>query len=180
MRKVTACLTTLVSADPDGKITVRGKEPRILIDNKPVSLNGLQLTDFLESLPGGMIDKIEVMTNPPAQYANEAGGVINITTRKGKIGVSARLVTYGGSRGELGSNASINFRRTKLFQNETIGCSVGCIYQGLDENKYVICDCSASGSAEISNTGSKDSLSSIPPMNYDIALCYYETYDDVN
>lgn len=119
----------LVSADPDGKITVRGKEPKILIDNKPVALNGLQLTDFLESLPGGMIDKIEVMTNPPAQYANEAGGVINITTRKGKIGVSARLVTYGGTRGELGSNASINFRRKGLAINIVVGDSYN-VYEG--------------------------------------------------
>jgi outer membrane receptor protein involved in Fe transport len=115
--------TPLVAVDPDGKITVRGKEPRILIDNKPVQLNGLQLSDFLESLPGGMIDKIEIMTNPPAQYANEPGGVINITTRKGKIGMSARTVIYGGTRGELGANASINFRRKGLSVNAVIGNS---------------------------------------------------------
>ena len=115
--------TPLVAIDPDGKITVRGKEPIILIDNKPVHLNGLQLSDFLESLPGGMIDKIEIMTNPPAQYANEPGGVINITTRKGKVGLSGRTVIYGGTRGELGANASINLRRKGLSLSAVIGDS---------------------------------------------------------
>ena len=42
----------LVATDPNGKITVRGKEPRILIDDKPVELNAQQLQDFLESMPG--------------------------------------------------------------------------------------------------------------------------------
>ena len=36
-------------------------------------------------MPGSMIEKIEVMTTPPPNYANERGGVINIVTRKGKV-----------------------------------------------------------------------------------------------
>lgn len=47
----------LVAKDADGKITVRGKEPRILIDDKPVELNLQQLQDLLESLPGSSIEK---------------------------------------------------------------------------------------------------------------------------
>ena len=81
----------LVGKDPDGKITVRGKEPKILIDDKPVELNLQQLQDLLESMPGSSIEKIEVMTNPPPQYANEQGGVINITTKKGRVGVNGRI-----------------------------------------------------------------------------------------
>ena len=50
----------LVAKDADGKITVRGKEPKILIDDKPVELNLQQLQDLLESMPGSSIDKIEV------------------------------------------------------------------------------------------------------------------------
>ena len=78
----------LVSKDASGKITVRGKEPKVLIDDKPVELNLQQLQDLLESMPGSSIEKIEVMTNPPPQYANEQGGVINIVTKKGKVGRS--------------------------------------------------------------------------------------------
>ncbi len=101
----------LVNKDPDGKITVRGKEPKILIDDKPVELNLQQLQDLLESLPGSSIEKIEVMTNPPPQYANEQGGVINIVTKKGKVGKSGRIGISAGTRGEASINASFNYRK---------------------------------------------------------------------
>lgn len=111
----------LVNADPDGKVTVRGREPRILVDEKPVDLNGMQLSDFLESLPGGMIEKIEVMTNPPAQFAQEPGGVINIVTRKGKGGLTGRATVFGGSRGEAGVNVNLNYRQKGLALSLTAG-----------------------------------------------------------
>ncbi|HEX5667676.1 MAG TPA: TonB-dependent receptor, partial [Chitinophagaceae bacterium] len=111
----------LVNTDPDGKVSVRGREPRILVDEKPIELNGQQLNDFLESFPGGMIEKIEVMTNPPAQFANEPGGVINIVTRKGKTGTTGRVTVFGGTRGELGGNASINFRKKGLSMSLVAG-----------------------------------------------------------
>lgn len=101
----------LVSKDPNGKITVRGKEPKILIDDKPVELNLQQLQDLLESLPGSSIEKIEVMTNPPPQYANEQGGVINIVTKKGKVGKSGRLNISAGTRGEASISGNYNYRK---------------------------------------------------------------------
>ena len=101
----------LVTKDPDGKVLVRGKEPKILIDDKPVELNLQQLQDLLESMPGSSIEKIEVMTNPPPQFANEQGGVINITTRKGTVGMNGRVSLFAGSRGEIGGNGSFNYRK---------------------------------------------------------------------
>ncbi|WP_276485914.1 outer membrane beta-barrel protein [Paraflavitalea pollutisoli] len=107
----------LVANDPDGKVVVRGKEPRILIDDKPVDLNAQQLQDFLESLPGSMIERIEVMTNPPPQYANEQGGVINIITRKGRVGAGARLAVSAGTNGERNVSGNFNFRKKGLAIN---------------------------------------------------------------
>ncbi len=130
----------LISSDPDGKINVRGREPRILVDEKPVDLNGMQLNDFLESLPGGMIEKIEIMTNPPAQYAQEPGGVINIVTRKGKAGMNGKLSVYSGTRGELGFNGSINYRKKGLSFSLTAGDSYNEFRgnsAGVRENFYV-------------------------------------------
>src|SRR5688572_23002985 len=101
----------LVTKDPNGKILVRGKEPKILIDDKPVELNLQQLQDLLESLPGSSIEKIEVMTNPPPQYANEQGGVINIVTKKGKVGRSGRLNISGGTRGEISISGNFSYRK---------------------------------------------------------------------
>lgn len=114
----------LVTADPDGKVSVRGREPRILVDDKPVDLNGQQLNDFLESLPGGMIEKIELMSNPPPQYANEPGGVINIITRKGKVGFTGRTNIYAGTRGELGINNSFNYRKKGFVMSLIAGGNI--------------------------------------------------------
>jgi hypothetical protein len=114
----------LVTKDPSGKLLVRGKEPRILIDDKPVELNLQQLQDLLESMPGSSIEKIEVMTNPPAQYASEQGGVINITTKKGSVGKSGRISVYAGSRGEAGANGNFNYRKQGLSLNINAGTGI--------------------------------------------------------
>ena len=104
----------LVTRDPTGKVLVRGKEPKILIDDKPVELNLQQLQDLLESLPGSSIEKIEVMTNPPPQFANEQGGVINIVTKKGRVGKSGRVSVSAGTRGEASITGNYSYRKQGL------------------------------------------------------------------
>ena len=113
--------TPLVNVDNDGKILLRGKDVKILIDDKPVDLNAKQLQDLLESMPGSMIEKIEVMTTPPPQYANERGGVINIVTKKGKVGKSARLNLNYGTRGEAGISGNLSYRKKKISINFSAG-----------------------------------------------------------
>jgi len=111
----------LVTTDPDGKILVKGKEPKILIDDKPVQLNQQQLQDLLESMSGSNIERIEVMTNPPPQYAMEQGGVINIVTRKGRIGISGRVSVSVGTRGEGLLNGYVSYRKKGLAINFSMG-----------------------------------------------------------
>ena len=115
--------TPLVSVDEDGKLLMRGKEVKVLIDDKPVELDARQLQDLLESMPGSMIEKIEVLTTPPPQYANERGGVINIVTKKGKVGFSARLNVAYGTRGEGSTSGNVNYRKNKLSLNFNVGYS---------------------------------------------------------
>lgn len=109
----------LVSNDPTGKILLKGKEPKILIDDKPTDLNADQLKDLLESLPGSSVEKIELMTNPPPQYAGEQGGVINIITRKGKIGFTGKSSISAGTRGEGSIATNIGYRE-KTFSSSAI------------------------------------------------------------
>ena len=111
----------LVNNDPNGRILLKGKEPKILIDDKPTDLNAQQLQDLLESLPGSSIEKIEVMTNPPPQFATETGGVINIVTKKGKIGWVGRVNLSFGTRGEGNFSGNISYRNKKITYNQTIG-----------------------------------------------------------
>ncbi len=111
----------LVSNDPNGKILLRGKEPKILIDDKPTDLTADQLKDLLESLPGSSIEKIELMTNPPQQFATEAGGVINIVTKKGKVGLTGRVNVNGGTRGEGNVGVNLSYRSKKFSFNGNFG-----------------------------------------------------------
>jgi hypothetical protein len=124
--------TPLVTTDADGKIAVRGKEPKILIDDKPVELNAQQLQDLLESMPGSMIEKIEVLTNPPPQYANEQGGVINIVTKKGRVGFGARVNLYAGSRGQTGISTNFNYRK----QGFAVNLNAGVAYNEFQSDGY--------------------------------------------
>jgi ferric enterobactin receptor len=111
----------LVSNDANGNILLKGKEPKILIDDKPTELNAQQLADLLESLPGSSIEKIEVMTTPPPQYASETGGVINIITKKGKIGLTGRIILSYGSRGDANLAANVSYRYNKWSANLSAG-----------------------------------------------------------
>lgn len=103
----------LVSVDPNGNVLLRGKEVKVLIDEKPVELNAAQLQELLESMHGSNIEKIEIMTNPPPQYANERGGVVNIVTKKGKTGLTLRGSMYYGTRGEWGGNLTAGYKKNK-------------------------------------------------------------------
>ncbi len=115
--------TPLVNVDNDGKISLRGKDAKILIDDKPVELNAKQLQDLLESMPGSMIEKIEVMTTPPPQYATERGGVINIVTKKGRTGIHTRLSVNYGTRGEAGASGSVGYRKSNFSLQVNAGFS---------------------------------------------------------
>lgn len=111
----------LLSANPDGTLLLRGKEPLILMDDKPVNVGGQQLTDLLESLPANVIDKVEIMQNPPPEYATYPGGVINIVTKKGRIGTFEKITASGGTRGEGNIYGNYSYRTGKLNVNANFG-----------------------------------------------------------
>lgn len=113
----------LMNVDPDGTLLMQGKSPLILMDEKPVNLSGQQLSDLLESLPASVVEKVEIMSNPPPEYATYPGGVINIITKKGRIGIYERIGVSGGSRGEKGISGNFNYRGSKL--NLTSSVSIG-------------------------------------------------------
>ena len=166
----------LVAKDGDGKITVRGKEPRILIDDKPVELNLQQLQDLLESMPGSAIEKIEVMTNPPPQYANEQGGVINIVTKKGRVGKSGRISLSGGSRGEVSTNGSYHYRKQGL----SFSMNAGASYNRFTGNGYSSRENIYADSSNFLNTQSKYVNRGVRPnlrANIDYDVSKYQTFN---
>lgn len=79
MRKV-----PLLSLDAEDNIQLKGeKNYKILINGKPSSMVERNPRDILRSMPASSIEKIEVITTPPAKYdADGLAGIINIITNK--------------------------------------------------------------------------------------------------
>jgi outer membrane receptor protein involved in Fe transport len=103
-----------VDVDPDGIVSLRGdSKVLILIDGKPsAQFAGSSAGDNLQSIPAEDIERIEILTTPPAQFkADGAAGVINIITRrKHPGGTAGTLQASGGSGGRyvMGANGSYN------------------------------------------------------------------------
>jgi outer membrane receptor protein involved in Fe transport len=130
-----------VDIDPDGVVSLRGdSNVLILIDGKPsTQFQGSAAGDNLQSISAEDIERIEVLTTPPAQFKAEgAAGVINIITRKhrasgtsgslqGSLGDGGRSAvaantSYGGTRftGSLSAGYRQDYRQ-RLAQSEVIG-----------------------------------------------------------
>src|SRR6516164_11386750 len=102
-----------VDVDPDGIVSLRGDtNVLILIDGKPATqLQGASAGDNLQSISASDIERIEILTTPPAEFKAEgAAGVINIITRKRGARESAAASLTGslgsGGRWLVGGNAS--------------------------------------------------------------------------
>ena len=102
-----------VDVDPDGAVSLRGDtNVLILIDGKPATqLQGSKAGDNLQSISATDIERIEILTTPPAQFKAEGtAGVINIITRKrgAKESASASLTGSLGNGGRwlVGGNGS--------------------------------------------------------------------------
>lgn len=108
----------LVDIDTQGNVTVRGEGVTILIDGHPSVLFSQGQGDALEQLPADVIDKVEVMTNPPAEFKAEgSGGIINLVTKRNrKIPASGRIRLNVGSEGNISASlhGNINLGGVRL------------------------------------------------------------------
>jgi iron complex outermembrane recepter protein len=108
-----------LEVDDDGIISLKGRAGvLVMIDGRPSQLTGVDLANYLKSLPSGVLDRIELMSNPPAKYAAAGtGGVINIITKKSKaMGFSGSVTGNFGLGIYSSSNNSVlfNYRHNKL------------------------------------------------------------------
>lgn len=117
---VTDVLTAIpsVEVDADGIVALRGDTSvLILLDGKPLAqLSGASAGDNLQQIPADDIERIEVLTTPPAQYRAEgAGGVINIITRrKHQTGWSETLQASLGNNGRSVAGSRVGYQTDVL------------------------------------------------------------------
>lgn len=97
MRKV-----PMLSVDATDNIKLKGNTNyKILINGKESSLIAKNPSDVLKAMPATNIEKIEVITTPPAKYDAEGlAGIINIITKK---------------NADQGYNGSINTRYNSVY-----------------------------------------------------------------
>ncbi len=105
----------MVEVDIDGNTTISGKRStRVFIDGKPSDYMTSNIADLLNVLPSDAIEKIEVMTNPPAKYSADGEGIINIIMKKGfKVGFNGNLGISAGTQGNTNTNANASYRGEK-------------------------------------------------------------------
>lgn len=69
----------------------QGKQLEVFMDGRPLQIYSNELTSFLEGLPANSIEKVEVITQPGAEFpATSGGAIINIiTSQRAKNYISA-------------------------------------------------------------------------------------------
>lgn len=105
----------MVEVDIDGNTTISGKRStRVFIDGKPSDYMTSNIADLLNVLPSDAIEKIEVMTNPPAKYSADGEGIINIVMKKGfKVGFNGNVGLSAGTQGNNNANANASYKGEK-------------------------------------------------------------------
>lgn len=112
-----------VSVNANGEISLNGRAGvMVLIDGRSTYMSGADLAAYLKSLPGGVLDKIELMDNPPARYDAAGNAVIDIRLKKVRAGGLTGSVALGGSQGRYARsndalNLNYNQRNLNLFAN---------------------------------------------------------------
>lgn len=113
-----------VMVDQSGSISLKGQPGvLVLIDNRPTYLSPAALAAYLRSLPANSVEKIELITNPPARYdAAGSAGIIHIRMRKNKLRGLNGGITLSPARSRYwrhNENVNLNYRsnRFNFFTN---------------------------------------------------------------
>ncbi len=132
-----------IKLDKDENIILKGKQNvTVMIDGKLSYMSGSELNTYLKSLPGEVISKIELISNPPASFdAAGTGGFINIKLKRnrmqgmnGSLSLGAGYGKYekinGGLNlnyniGKVSSYARFNAGRYNSFNRLTLNRTIG-------------------------------------------------------
>lgn len=96
---------------PDDEILLLGSgSVTVLVDERPVRGD---VSQYLRTLRGSDIERIEIITNPSAQYAAQgSGGIINIVLRRKRAdGVIGSASLLGSSHGRGEGSATVKVKR---------------------------------------------------------------------
>lgn len=114
-----------VDVDVDGNVSVRGDgNVQILIDGKPAAqLSGSNRAQALQQMSASSVDRIEVMTNPSAEFSPDGtGGIINLVTKKvRKPGLTGAILLGAGSSGRWSASSLMAYKNGPLNLSGALG-----------------------------------------------------------
>ncbi|MCJ2183895.1 TonB-dependent receptor [Novosphingobium sp. 1949] len=138
-----------VTVTPDDRLLVLGAAiTRLYVDGRPFLGD---IGQYLHTLHGSDIARIEVITNPSAQFSSEgAGGVINLILRKtGQEGVSGNASYEANSWGYALVDTTINAKAGDWTYQLKASANVGrMLRRTLDETRRVGAQASATANRE--------------------------------
>lgn len=110
-----------VAVSPTGTISLRGNSNvSVLINGRR---SGLTQSNALEQIPADQVERIEIITNPSAQYdAAGSAGIINIILKKNKkLGFTGQVRLAAGYPNDARINPSLNYKSEKINLFSTFG-----------------------------------------------------------
>jgi outer membrane receptor protein involved in Fe transport len=117
-----------IRLDKDDNILYRNNAGVVvMIDGRRTYMSGTELSNYLKSLPGNTVSKVELIPNPPGNFdAEGTAGVVNIIMKRNKIqgyngSANANLAygKYGKAYG--GFNFNYNTGKVSLFARANSG-----------------------------------------------------------
>lgn len=128
-----------VTVNANGDISLNGRgSVMVLIDGRQTYMSVADLASYLKSIPGGNLDKIELMDNPPARYDATGNAIINIRLKKNRVGGFTGNISSGYTRGKYARNnnsLNLNYNHKKINIFSNIGYSYEKNYSSDNYNR---------------------------------------------
>ncbi|MCG2616394.1 TonB-dependent receptor [Terrimonas sp. NA20] len=112
-----------VNVDNNGNISMNGKSGvMVLIDGRQTYMSSQDLSNYLKSIPGATLEKIELIDNPPARYDAAGNSIINLQLKKKRVAGWTGSVSTGYSQGRYGrqnyaGNLNFNYKKVTWYTN---------------------------------------------------------------
>jgi hypothetical protein len=114
-------LPGLIISDVAGML-YQGKQLEVFMDGRPLNIYSNELNAFLEGMPANSIEKVEIITQPGAEFpATSGGAIINIITSKSAknylsatYSAGVNFTSYDSFRARINNSLLLN-ARNKYF-----------------------------------------------------------------
>lgn len=107
-----------VTVGLNGEISLNGRSSiLVLIDGRPTHMSGQDLAVYLKSLPGSLLEKIELIDNPSARYDAAGNAIINLRLKKNRAGGLTGNFSAGYTQGKYARNNNafnLNYNQKKI------------------------------------------------------------------